>query len=162
MIAPFNEPKLPDIFSSSMLPIRCEKLYTPPSSPASSVSFPNSSSPPSSPSAERLPLDSEHDCEQDLPVIRVIDPFAGSYRAKRVFPTSPQDTSNKKPRHSYRWVPELDEISIVNSDASSLKSPMDQDTSVWEDAVERAFNTGLRSIDLSYVVLSELASIRDF
>jgi len=138
-----------------MLPIRCDRSYTPPSSPASSVSFPNSSSPPSSPSAEPLLLDSENDYEWDLPVIRVIDPFAGSYRAKRNFPASLQDTPNKKPRHSYHWVPELDdEINIANSSGSSLKSPMDQDTSVWEDAVERAFNTGVRSIDLSYVVHS--------
>jgi hypothetical protein len=139
-----------------MLPIRCEKLYTPPSSPASfSGSFPNSSSPPSSPSAEPLSLDYEHG-DQD-PVIRVIDPFAGSYRAKRLFPTSPQGSPNKKPRYSYHQLPDLDDdITIANSDIGSLQSPMDQDASVWEEAVERAFDTGVRSIDLSYVVLLKL------
>jgi hypothetical protein len=156
VIAPslFNGRQIADnrFLLSSMLPIRCAKLYTPPSSPASlSGSFPNSSSPPSSPSHEPLSLDYEL---EDV-VTRVIDPFAGSYCAKRMSSISPQDSPNKKPRRSYHQVPHLDdEISISNSDVHSLKSPIDQDASVWEEAVERAFNTGIRSIDLSYVEFS--------
>lgn len=132
-----------------MLPIRCEKLYTPPSSPASlSCSF-RDSSPPSSPNTELLSLDLEQDGENGR-ATRILDPFAGSYRAKRA--SSPSSQSPNKRR---RQLSELeDEISLTNSDAGSLLSPMELDASVWEEAVERAFSTGVRSIDLSYVPLS--------
>lgn len=127
-----------------MLPIRCEKLYTPPSSPASlSCSF-RGSSPPSSPTTELLSLDLELDDGEMARATRILDPFAGSYRTKRASSPSSQGSPNKRRRHQPYELE--DEISLANSDAYSF---MEQDASVWEEAVEKAFSTGLRSIDLS-------------
>jgi hypothetical protein len=128
-----------------MLPTRCEKFYTPPSSPVSlSGSFTNLSSPPSSPNVALL-----DDSDNHPPLTRVIDPFAGSYRAKRLSGTPPQDSPNKKPRRSCHQLFLEAEFIPANSDACSFASPVDQDASIWEEAVEKVFNTGIRSIDLS-------------
>lgn len=103
------------------------------------------SSPPSSPNVALL-----DDSDNHTPLTRVIDPFAASYRAKRLSGTPPQDSPNKKPRRSYDQLSVLEaEFIPANSDACSFASPVDQDASIWEEAVEKVFNTGIRSIDLS-------------
>lgn len=140
-----------------MLPIRCEKFYTPPSSPDSlSASWPNSSPPPS-PKSEPFYLNYDDELEfEEAPVTRATDPLAGSYnanRAKRVSEaSSARHSPNKKPRHLYK-IDFQENISCSTRTTKPAFSPpqIDPDASIWEEALEKAFDTGIRSIDLSYV-----------
>lgn len=140
-----------------MLPIRCEKLYTPPSSPASlSSSWPNSSSPPSSPTFEPVSLRTENGDENEQPVTRVIDPFAGSYngiRTKRTSPLfTPHHNPNKKPRYLYQ-LPLLEDENLTDRSQVVSPSVFDKESSIFEDTFERVFATGIRNIDLSHVLI---------
>jgi len=137
------------VFSLSMLPIRYDKLYTPPSSPASvSSSWPNSSSPPSSPGNDPLSLDTD-DEEHWAPPTRVADPLAGSYNGNRQKRTSkvftPPATPSKKPRFVYNASFLDDDV-----DAEETRSSADDlERAIWDDAVEKVFATHEPKIDLS-------------
>jgi len=141
-----------------MLPTHCEKLYTPPSSPDSlSTSWPNSSPPPS-PKSESFYLNYEYE-ELEAPVTRVIDPFAGSYnanRTKRGSEASPaRHSPNKKPRHSCQISDFQEDISCTTHAPEPTPSPplINPDSLIWEEALEKVFDTGIRTIDLSYVLV---------
>jgi len=139
-----------------MLPIRCEKFYTPPSSPASlSSSWPNSSSPPSSPTFDPVSR-TENENENEQRVTRVIDPFAGSYngtRTKRTSPLfTPHHSPNKKPRYLYQ-LPLLEDEKLTDHSQVVSPSVFDKESSIFDDTFERVFATGIRNIDLSHVLI---------
>ncbi|KAF9531790.1 hypothetical protein CPB83DRAFT_848741 [Crepidotus variabilis] len=149
-----------------MLPICTDNLYDPPSSPASSIE-PTSSSPLSSPIIEPLSLESESENEDDRPVLRVTDPFAGSYglktinKAKRATPVLIPYASPSKKRRTNMYPPVLDEsedegTSHSATTWSAIQSPVDADTRLWDGAIENAFQSGQRRIELTDTNLTRI------
>ncbi|KAH9479460.1 hypothetical protein JR316_0008054 [Psilocybe cubensis] len=135
--------------------------YTPPSSPPSpSPSWPaNSSSPPSSPSTDPLYLDEdtqeEHSTRQTRPQV-VADPLAASYNAGRVnskrLSFFEPSTPKKKPRLERKAsFPEIALVQLPTIEPTSSREEI-----LWENAIEKAFETGEREIELRGLHLTKI------
>ncbi|KAJ3511117.1 hypothetical protein NLJ89_g4288 [Agrocybe chaxingu] len=139
-----------------MLPIHYDKLYTPPSSPASltSSTWNNSSSPPSSPTHS-----DEGEREHDAPQTRVIDPLAGAYNAYRAKRTStvftPPCTPQKKARWAYRSEPDMN-TDMEEQRPTPVVSADNVEFALWEEAVENVFSSGQRKVDLTGCHLTKI------
>lgn len=137
----------------SMLP-GFANTYTPPSSPPSpSSSWPANSSSPSSPSSDPLYLDDDTQEEDSTRQTRpgvVTDPLAASYNADRVkskrLSFFDSGTPQKKPRlerkASFR--------EIAHVQLPTIEPTPSREESLWENAIEKAFETGEREIELRY------------
>ena len=122
-----------------------------------SVAWPNSSSLPRS-----EPFYLNHDNKAG-PVTHVTDPLAGSYnanRTKRVSEASPTRHSPKKPRLLYQLSDLQENVSCNTHTTDPTCSPslVDPESSIWEEALLKAFDTGIRSIDLSYVLVNIMSA----
>ncbi|KDR80535.1 hypothetical protein GALMADRAFT_264500 [Galerina marginata CBS 339.88] len=130
-----------------MLPINLQTLCTPPSSPPSPCStWVNSSSPPSSPVIEPLSLDDAHDDERELPrqtrLNTTIDPLAGSYNANRM------KTTAIGPQKKLRLDIQPNTPRVDPQQTPKVETAAEREERLWEKALEEAFETRIRKIDL--------------
>lgn len=157
------------LLSPFMLPIHANNNYTPPPSPPSSPCSPymTTSSPGSSPMLEPLSPDNDPEDEGEMlpPPARfrsAIDPFSGSYNAKRVKHAFRSVTDHGPSKKSRVQQPTPSPVSPKYDDIFS-ETGRKREIRTWEAALDKIFESGEREIDLKYgnsLLLTEIVPNR--